>query len=137
MVVLSTNHRATRIMLWTFLASRTLKDAQSAIAKVAMVAPLSSLIIGTMPKSVGMPGYSSLDVSLSDVSYWVLDDQMLGGVAMLDDVGHNRTITINFPLRVKAVEHEAWGLVDLQARIGSISTSGLVGLATGSVVLSM
>ncbi|KAK5712957.1 hypothetical protein LTR17_017797 [Elasticomyces elasticus] len=133
MMVLSFNHGAKGIMSWTFPTSETLGEAHGAMAKVATTSPVSTFLIGVpKPTEFSVPGNELLDVA-----YWVLDKQVLVGIANLDYVAQNRTIVIDLPLAISSLASQPWGSVNWAVGNGTLTAHGLAGLMTSFVVLDM
>ena len=137
MILLSFNHMAKAIMSWQFPSSAILNEAHSAFAKVATAAPASHFLLDADPVILDLPGETLLDVS-----YWILDNQVMVGFVNLDHADSNRTVRIELPVSVRRITSQPWGslawTLNDGANNGSVmSICGLGGLATSVVILDL
>jgi len=132
MMVLSFNHGAKALMSWTFPASSALEQAHAEIARVATVAPVSTFLMGAEPVKITVGGRPPLYVA-----YWVVGKQVMVGVADLDHVDHNSTVTVDLPMSVIGLAAHPWGTLSWSVSDEALSVHGLPALATGFLILNI
>jgi hypothetical protein len=136
MILLSFNHAAKGVMSWVFPPTQTLSKAHAAFAKVATKSPVSTLLLSAEPTAI------TADDQLLDVSYWTLGDQLMVGLVNLAYVGSSKPVSFQLPVNVSKISTQPWGslswsIVNESSGSSTLKVSGLMGLDTSLIMLSV
>ncbi|KAH9825961.1 hypothetical protein Tdes44962_MAKER03885 [Teratosphaeria destructans] len=130
MMVLSFNHKAKAIMSWIFPASEMHELAHGKMAKVASTGLVSHFLLAADPVQIAIPGRPLLDVS-----YWQVGDKVMVGLANLEYIGINSTVSVHLPMHIRRIESQPWGNLSWSFEDGVIVIQGLSALSTSFVVI--
>ncbi|KAF2773281.1 hypothetical protein EJ03DRAFT_371215 [Teratosphaeria nubilosa] len=130
MMVLSFNHKAKAIMSWIFPASEILEMAHGKMAKLASTSPVSDFLLGADPVQLVIPGRPLLDLS-----YWQVGDKVMVGLADLEYIGINSTVSVHLPMRIRGIVSQPWGNLSWSFDGSNLVMQGLSALSTSFVVL--
>lgn len=130
MMILSWNHKAKAIISWDFPTSAAQQDSYSRMAQVATGPPVSDFLLGSQPVSLKIASKP-----LIDVAYWVSGDQIMLGLANLDYMRHESSLSIRLPKNVSRIVNQPWGDVKWTLGNNTLYIQGLEELASSLVVL--
>ena len=130
MNVLSVNHGAKGIMLWTFPTTNQLAAANGKQAVVFTNQPVLGFLTGGQPAAIKVQGHQLLDVA-----YWIVGSQAMIGVANLD-YANGGTVTVHLPFSVTGLGMQPWGSLGWSL-VGSdtLVIKSLPALATSMLIL--
>ena len=137
MTMLSVNHGAKGIIMWTFPTTPDLINVTSKLAKV-----LTGVCAGYLLGAEIMTGLAVDGASAIDASAWRIEDTLLLSIVNSDYQDTTELVTLDLPAGVDAhsINNVLWGDGEwylTASSSGQIHRSGLQGLSTDILILSL
>ena len=132
MNLLSVNHGAKGIMLWTFPTEDDLAEANAQQAKVLSKEPVLNFLTGDQPTVVIIPGYPMLDIA-----YWIVGGKAMVGVANLDYEASEGAVTVPLHFSATGIDSQPWGSLGWSLTNTTLNVGDLPALATSLLILNM
>ena len=138
MTMLSVNHGAKGVIMWTFPTTPELTDVTSGLAKVLTGICSEYLLEADMVMNLRVSGSGMLDASA-----WRVEDSVLLSVVNSDYQDTKGSVTLDLPagMAAKGIESVLWGDGKWRLANGDSATQiqrpGLKGLSTDILILSL
>ena len=133
MNMLSVNHAAKGIVMWTFPTTAAILDVTNALAAVLTTDRVTNILVNSpMTGLLQVNGADRVDATV-----WDSGDSLLLSVVNLNYGNLNGSITVQLPddIQVNNVDESLWGQANWTATGSTVSTNGMLGLQVSLMVL--
>lgn len=134
MTMLSINHNAKGIVMWSYPTELALMDVTSQLAKVLVRKDVMGFLLGAPTTPLPVTGHPRIDAA-----GWKVGDSMLVSILNLEyaELPQTAEVTVTLPGRASSVSHVLWGPGGWGVSGGKLVKNGLSGLETDLLVVAL
>ncbi|KAL1852956.1 hypothetical protein Plec18170_005538 [Paecilomyces lecythidis] len=132
MNMLSINHNAKGIVMWTYPTSSGLSAVTSKLSQVLLRKDVTNYLLGSHTTALEAAGHDRIDAS-----GWRIGNQMLVSILYLGYQDFQSEITVTLPAKATSVGEVLWGSGGWSVSGGELVKDGLTRLETTLLIVSL
>ncbi|KAL1984251.1 hypothetical protein VTN96DRAFT_9303 [Rasamsonia emersonii] len=131
MNLLSINHNAKGIVMWSYPTEPDLEDVTSSLSKVLAAPNVTSFLLGAPTTALKTAGADRIDAA-----GWQVGKQMLVSILYLEYIDSDSQVTISLPTPASSVTQVLWG-TGWTVSGGNLVKNGLKGLEADLLIVGL